>query len=722
MKAALPLLCFVLFITFPARSIPINEDNGPRVGLVLSGGGAKGLAHISILKLLEEVDMPIDFISGTSMGSIVGGLYAIGYTAEEIEAIAINENWSRLFDDRVSRWLIPIEEKQWDSRYILSLPMEDFSIGLPSGVIGGQQIGKMLSRLTAHVHGTTDFDDFPIPFTAIATRLADGSAIVMRDGHLPDVLRASMSIPSIFAPVTVNGMMAIDGGVARNFPVIDVLEMGADFVLGVNASTGTNEVDTTASSMLSVLNQTVFFHITETTRNQARLVDFMMQPEIGDFGMMDFDDVAKILTSADEYVAQYRNQLQQIADSLNALRSDPGKRHRFRPERVNRITISEIEFLNPGNIDVTILFSELQLLEGGSYTIADIEMAVDRVFSLPFFNRVTYQLEPVGDDAHRILIHLNESNLDVFNVGMRYDNRKKASIILSTRLRNEYRRNATLRMSLRLGEEPMGDLQYFYYLGWRPKLGVNLTTNYTSHRNDLYNLANTTQATVVTDAFFAEIWSGPVVSSFFIMGLGFRAEMYNPSRVVGITDLETNWRYIYRPKAFIWYDTRNAVEFTQRGQEVRLVATQSLKWADNADIFGQYTAQWRFFLPLNSQLTVGSRFFSSVSFDSYPVHYRQALGGAPYFAGFFEGEVHDQWVVSAQLSVQAEVYNNRYVTVIGNAGRGAPWQNLDLTDHSILLGWGVSAGLNSIVGPIIVTLSGSSRNAILYDFRVGFNF
>lgn len=157
----------------------------------------------------------------------------------------------------------------------------------------------MLSRLTAHVHGTTDFDDFPIPFTAIATRLAD----------------------------------------------------------------------------------------------------FMMQPEIGDFGMMDFDDVAKILTSADVYVAQYRNQLQQIADSQNALRSDPGKRHRFRPERVNRIMISEIEFLNPGNIDVTILFSELQLLEGGSYTIADIEMAVDRVFSLPFFNRVTYQLEPVGDDT-----------------------------------------------------------------------------------------------------------------------------------------------------------------------------------------------------------------------------------------------------------------------------------------------------------------------------------
>ncbi|MCC5925173.1 MAG: patatin-like phospholipase family protein [Bacteroidetes bacterium] len=699
---------------------PLGE--GPRVGLVLSGGGAKGLAHISILKILEEVNMPIDFISGTSMGSIIGGLYAIGYSASEIEQIAINENWSRLFDDRVSRWLIPIEEKRWDSRYMVTLPMDNFRIGLPSGVIGGQQIGKMLSRLTAHMHGIDDFDEFPIPFTAIATRLSDGSAIVIREGHLPTALRASMSIPSIFAPVEIDGVTAIDGGVARNFPVTDVLDMGADFVIGINASTSTNEIDTTANSMLSVLNQTVFFHIAATTRDQARLVDFMVEPEIGDFGMMDFDDVELIMASADEFVSRYKDRLQEIADSLNALRNDPGIRHRFEPERIRHVNINEIHFINGAGHDQEVLLSELGLIAGNSYSIGDIELAVDRVFSLPFFDRVTYALEPLGESRFNLIVTLNESNLDVFNVGLRYDNRQKASIILSTRFRNQYRNNATLRLSLRLGEEPMGDIQYFYYLGWRPKLGVNLQANYTSRRNDLYNTGQTTQATVVTDALFTELWTGPVVSSYLIIGLGLRTEMYQPSRIVGLTDLERDWKYIHRPFAFIWYDTKDAVEFPVRGQELRLDATQSLNWFSNATVFSQYTASWKFHLPLNSRFSAGTSLFSSLSTGDYPVHYRQALGGITSLPGFLIDEIHNDWVSSAKISLQGEVFNNRYIVLSGSAGRAAPWQNLDLKSNSILTGWGVSAGLNSVVGPVVFSLSGSKRNPILYDFRIGFNF
>lgn len=721
------LLCAILLIvsnileagyTLPAD----NPNDGARVGLVLSGGGAKGLAHISILKLLEDVNMPIDYIGGTSMGSIVGGLYAIGYNAREIEQIVIDENWSRLFDDRVNRWLIPIEEKQWDSRYMVTLPIEDFRVGLPRGVIGGQQIGKMLSRLTAHAHDIRDFNSFPIPFVAIATNLEDGSAIVLREGVLPDVLRASMSIPSIFAPVEINGKRAIDGGVARNFPVIDVLEMGADFVIGVNASTGTNEPDSTQNSMLSVLNQAVFFHIVQTTQNQARLVDYMMQPEIGDFGMMDFDDVAKILASADSYVEQYREELQNIADSLNAMRSDPGKRHRFTIDRKDRVIIEDIKLYNTGNLNSAILMAELQLVFGNEYSIAEIETAVDRVYGLPFYDRVNYTLEQLESGNYRIHMTFSESNLDVFNVGMRYDNRKKASIILSTRFRNPYRNNATLRMSLRLGEEPMGDIQYFYYLGWKPKLGVNLQANYTSLRNDIYDLNNGIQSTVVTDALFGEFWTGPVLSSYVIMGVGFRSEAFNPSRVVGISDLETNWQYINRPFAFIWYDTKDAVDFTRRGQEIRMDATRSLNWFSNNRVFSQYRFEWSFFVPIEDRLTLTNRVFSSVSTENYPVHYRQDLGGVPGFAGFYIGEIHDDWVASAQTGIQAEIASNRFIKLFSNVGRASEWGNTDFNENPVLVGWGVSGGINSVVGPVVVTFSGSKRNPIMYDIRVGFNF
>lgn len=649
----------------------VQGNDGPRVGLVLSGGGAKGLAHISVLKLLEEVNMPIDFIGGTIMGSIIGGLYAIGYSANDIEQIALSENWARLFDDRTNRRIIPIEEKQWDGKYMINLPVNDFRIGLPTGVIGGQQISKMLSRLTAHVHGTTDFNDFPIPFVAIATNLKDGEAIIFREGNLGEVLRASMSIPSVFSPAEIDGKKAIDGGVARNFPVVDVLEMGADYIIGINASTSTNEPDTTNNSLVSVLNQAVFYHIAQTTRNQARLVDFMLQPEIGDFGMMDFDDVDKIISSADEYIQRYRVDLQQVADSINALRTDPGVRHRYSINKIEGIRVDDIEIHNVHVSDPHIIKSELRMIKGGYYSIAEIENGVDRIYSLQFFEKASYRIEPNNDNGYKLHIHVIEKNHDFFHAGMRYDNRKKASLIFSTTFRNQYKPTSSLRLSLRLGEEPMGDAQYFYYIGWRPKLGVNIKANYTSHRNDIYQVASSTQASIITESISTEIWVGPVVSTILIMGAGLREEFFTPSRVVGVTDLESNWQNIHSLFMFLWLDTRDNIEFAKRGQQFRVDYEQSYNWYGDSRVFNQYSLKWDNYIPLSRQFIAYFSIYSSISTGDYPVHKRKALGGVPSLLGYYIDEIHDDWVKSVHLGLQYEIMSNRYLQARGNVGRAS---------------------------------------------------
>lgn len=728
MKSILSAFLFFILIS-PSLATDNNNllmivqgNDGPRVGLVLSGGGAKGLAHISVLKLLEEVNMPIDFIGGTSMGSIIGGLYAIGYSANDIEQIALSENWARLFDDRTNRRIIPIEEKQWDGKYMINLPVNDFRIGLPTGVIGGQQISKMLSRLTAHVHGTTDFNDFPIPFVAIATNLKDGEAIIFREGNLGEVLRASMSIPSVFSPAEIDKKKAIDGGVARNFPVVDVLEMGADYIIGINASTSTNEPDTTNNSLVSVLNQAVFYHIAQTTRNQARLVDFMLQPEIGDFGMMDFDDVDKIISSADEYIQRYRVDLQQVADSINALRTDPGVRHRYSINKIEGIRVDDIEIHNVHVSDPHIIKSELRMIKGGYYSIAEIENGVDRIYSLQFFEKASYRIEPNNDNGYKLHIHVIEKNHDFFHAGMRYDNRKKASLIFSTTFRNQYKPTSSLRLSLRLGEEPMGDAQYFYYIGWRPKLGVNIKANYTSHRNDIYQVASSTQASIITESISTEIWVGPVVSTILIMGAGLREEFFTPSRVVGVTDLESNWQNIHSLFMFLWLDTRDNIEFAKRGQQFRVDYEQSYNWYGDSRVFNQYSLKWDNYIPLSRQFIAYSSIYSSISTGDYPVHKRKALGGVPSLLGYYIDEIHDDWVKSVHLGLQYEIMSNRYLQARGNVGRASQWNNFDFIENPFLVGWGLSAGMNTVVGPVKVTLSGSKRNPILYDIRVGFNF
>ncbi|KPP95124.1 MAG: bifunctional autotransporter / phospholipase [Bacteroidetes bacterium HLUCCA01] len=722
-------LLLILLVVPPAEATdqtPVSTRNdttgaGPRVGLVLSGGGAKGLAHISILKALEQVNMPIDFIAGTSMGSIVGGLYAIGYTPEEIEDIVYQANWPRLFDDRESRWLIPIEEKQWDEMYMLSLPVEGLGISLPSGAIRGQQIGKMLSRLTAHMHHVNDFNDFPIPFLAIATNLGDGSAMVLREGMLPDVLRASMSIPSVFEPVRINGATAIDGGVARNFPVRDVLDMGADFVIGVNASTASNEPDTLDSSLLSVLNQTVLFHISKTTLEQSGLADIVIDPDIGDFGLLDFDDVETIMKASDAYVAAHIPMLQATADSLNALRSDPGKRHRYHPERPEEYNIASIELQGSGSYNQEVILSELTLSPGSTYTIETIERAVDRVYSLPYFERVTYTLTDGEDGGKRLILRFSERNMDRFNIGMRYDNRHKASILLSLRLRNPTNIDASLRLSLRLGEEPMGDIQYFYYRGWKPKLGINLQANYTARRNFVYDEQDVI-GTVESDVLFSEVWIGPVVSSYFLMGLGYRTEVFYPKRVVGLPEIEKKWQHVNRAFAFLWYDTRDAVEFPQSGQELRMDASNAFDWLGTSSVFQLYSARWQFNIPLTPVLTASGAAYAAVSSNDYPVHYRVGLGGPDNFGGYYLNEIHDEWIASLQTGLQLEFMDNRFVKVKGYLGRASAFNNIDLQEYPLISGWSLSAGLNGVVGPVRITLSGSSRHALHYDFRIGYNF
>jgi predicted acylesterase/phospholipase RssA len=216
-----------------------DQVHRPRLGLVLSGGGARGLAHIGVLQVLEEMRVPVDCVAGTSMGAIIGGLYSYGYSPAELERIVVNADWRYLLQDQPSRTDLSIRRKQEEYEFLVQLRVgvRDGKIALPKGLIQGQNLGLLLDQLTLEAHDLVSFEELPLPFRCVAADIGDGTRVVFERGDLPLAMRASMSLPGIFAPVEADGRLLVDGGIIDNLPVEAARSLGAERLIAIDIGT-----------------------------------------------------------------------------------------------------------------------------------------------------------------------------------------------------------------------------------------------------------------------------------------------------------------------------------------------------------------------------------------------------------------------------------------------------------------------------------------------------
>ena len=229
------LLLAMLFVGGIQNTSARVEQQRKKVGLVLSGGGAKGMAHIGAIKVIEEVGIPIDYVVGTSMGSIIGGLYAIGYTPEQLDSMVRKQDWTFLLSDRISRTDKNMAKREVDEKYLISVPFSKDAIqNVSGGLIKGQNISNLFSELTLGYHDSIDFSHLPIPYACVSENIVKGEEYVFHQGVLSTAMRASMAIPGVFTPVRLDSMVLIDGGVVNNYPVNIAREMGADVIIGVD--------------------------------------------------------------------------------------------------------------------------------------------------------------------------------------------------------------------------------------------------------------------------------------------------------------------------------------------------------------------------------------------------------------------------------------------------------------------------------------------------------
>ncbi len=459
-----------MFVSIMSYAKESNER--PKIGLVLSGGGARGIAHVGVLSVLEELGIEPDYIAGTSMGAIIGGLYAVGYDSKQLEKILKKQNWRKLLLDEMLLSDVSFEEKDHIERYIGELPIENYRIKLPSGIVAGQRISKFLSDLTISTNQVDDFDDLHIPFRCIATDLETGEAVVLKNGTLAEAMRISMSIPSAFTPVMHEGKILIDGGIARNLPVQDVIEMGADIVIAIDVSSELYSKEK-LNSLVRVMEQSINFRGIERSREQQKLADILIKPEVNDVSILQFDNIPGLLEAGKEAAYSKYDELKKIAEE----QSKYEKEDRGIPIlKVDKIKLNKIKVKGLKTVSKNLVIGKLHLREHSVSSFEQISNAIDRLWGSMYFERVTYRFIPSENGADLEITVIEKSN-NVFNFSFNYNSETKAEILLNQTSRNLLLEGSRISIDAILSETPSFDASYFLHLGWRPGFGFGLSAH-----------------------------------------------------------------------------------------------------------------------------------------------------------------------------------------------------------------------------------------------------
>ncbi len=387
-----------LLLIFLTTNAYAQEIRRPKVGLALAGGGAKGFAHIGTLKLIDSLHIPIDYIVGTSMGGIVGALYAIGYDGLTLEKLSFHTDWQEIFTDIPARRDLPYFLKKETGKYQINFAVQGTKPVAPSGLIFGQKISLLFSSLTYPYEKISDFDDLPIPVRLIAVDLPSGQQVTLCQGSLAKAMRATMSIPTVFSPVEWGDSLLVDGGLLNNFPVNIVKEMGADLVIGVDLATRLKDKQQLRDG-LAVLNQSLAIFDRTRREQQKKLCDVYIQPDLAEFTPADFDNkkIETILRRGDHAAQQHLEELIALRDRL--LGPDINQQ---KPQK--RFKVSEIRWTGHSPLSHDELLKMTNLNFDQPMHERDLRQGFANLKSSPWFSDIDYELIPLKD--HSVLLNV----------------------------------------------------------------------------------------------------------------------------------------------------------------------------------------------------------------------------------------------------------------------------------------------------------------------------
>lgn len=779
--ATFAMVSFLAIDLFAQAGKVYHFEKRPRIGVVLSGGGAKGIAHIALLQALDSLGIVPDYIAGTSMGAIVGGLYAAGYSGDSLRKIVGNITWNEILTNQPPLGEINIEEKDEAGRYVYELPLDRFRPRIPLGLIDGQKLEELLSRLFFPVNAINNFDSLSTPFLCMAFDVIKGESVVQRKGNLVRAIRSSMAIPTVFTPIHEANSLLIDGGVSCNFPVSYCQEMGADFIIGSDVGSGMYD-EKGLTSVTRLLMQTAMVASNKDNHRQRELCDILVSYSgILTYQTGDFLHSREILEQGSCAIVE---KLGSLSDFANAIKLFPVKQRRL-PNYQKKYTIDSIHTNGLSYKTRNFALGKFGLQKGDTVSSEELENRVRDLYGTRMFDRINFSIERSDTASSSLLLSGKETYNGGIKGALHYDTEQGVGVIVNLTLRNFLGTPSRLSATADIAETPRLKFHYYHFLNKKADLWLSTGVYFERIVQNTFYRGITLPAARnhFTDYYLS--FNKTLTTSSYV-SLGIHQELfYQKAKVKAAYKSSTeeleidsyHWNHWYA-QARYYKNTLNRQGFPTVGKEINVKVKYAFANRYRFDLYlrdsvntprgpevdynGMANPYLRlegngtWFCPLNRHVSlvfqsrVGLTFNAMVNDRSKNM--TQTLGQGDFFSvggiygrprsavvpfyGLRDNEVSAPQIAVGSFGSQFRLGQNFYLTPTVNVLAGgydpggffrniAKWKSisdepeLDGAFHE--WGYGVTGSFSSIFGPISMTISQSSHvERVRFFFRFGF--
>jgi NTE family protein len=716
-----------------------DESYKPKIGLVLSGGGAKGFAHIGVLKVLEEAGVKIDYIGGTSMGSIIGGLYASGYNASQIDSIFKRTNFDDLINDYIPRASKNFYEKNNDELYAIILPFSNFKIGIPEALSKGMYNYNLLSSLTRNVRHIRDFNQLPTPFLCIATNIETGEEVLLNKGNLAQAMIASAAFPSLFSPIEIDGKLLVDGGVVNNYPIKEVRNLGADIIIGVDVQDDLLDRHKLKDAT-RILVQITNLQSIDKMKRKVKNTDIYIKPDIKEYGVISFDKGEKIIRRGEDATFA-------VYEKIKALVEKQG--YYKKPELKVASDTLQIENINCNHLDNytnEYITSKLRFKSGSKITYADLIKGVNNINATQNFSAISYSLDANNNNDNLNLTLKENPTQTYLKLGLHYDGLYKSAILVNLTHKKTLFKNDITSLDIILGDNFRYNFDYYIENGFNISFGFksrftqfnrNMTNTLSSPLsvNLDPNLVNVDFIDINNQAYFQTIF----VQKFQIGGgIEYKYLKIDPKTLSSNVDnSDIDKSSYFSLFGYMNYDTFDNKDFPRSGWgfsgniqsylfssnytktfEPFSTAKAEIGFAET--IFNKATVLFK----ANAGLTFGQ---TSVPFFNYVLggYGYHKIDNFNYFYGYDFLSASGNSFIKAEATFDYEIFKKNHVNFAANfANLGNNiFEGVEWISVPKYTGYAIGYGLETMLGPIEVKYSWSPENTKGYTwFKIGFVF
>ncbi|AVM49776.1 patatin-like phospholipase family protein [Capnocytophaga sp. oral taxon 878] len=735
---------FLLVIGFGLSSIAQTNSatkDDIKVGLVLSGGGAKGLAHIGVLKVLEEAGVRIDYIGGTSMGAMVGAMYAAGYSANELDSIFRQMDFDKLLQDKTSRSAKSLHERYLYDRYAIALPFNDFKVGLPRAVSKGQNVYNEFVKLLYPVSETYYFSQLPIPFLCVATDIETGKGVVLDSGFLPQAIQASGSFPSLFDLVEIDGKFLTDGGIADNYPIDEIKKKGMDIIIGVDVQSPLSKKED-ISSVLSIFSQITTFPMADNMPRKIKDTDIYIKPNIDGFNVISFDKGETIINNGRVAASLFLPRLRAIAAQQKQT-----ERHE-KVEKIDSIYLKDVHFHGNEHFTRSYLRGKLHLKYlDRKISFDQLNEGLANLMATNNFHSINHQIRHTDEGEHIDFFLRENPQRTYLKFGVHYDNLLKTSFMMNY-TRNYFLQNSDfLSLDVIIGDNPRYRFDYFVDKGFYISYGFTSRFMQFSRKLNTRRLAyNTIEGSALNrmdvDAYdlVNQAYLQTLLGNGFVFGLGlehrkirFEAEqVYSaPNSLVSYKE-NTHFGSLY---SYIKYDSFDNSFYPTRGMLLKshfnLYAFAS---GYNLNKFITGKTELAFAFPLHDRISARVGLEGGVTIGHSDVN------SLDFFFGGYNKNIFDNYssfygydflsfgaknYLKSELVVDINTFKKQHLLLLANIAKADNnlFESFKWHKYPDYSGYGIGYCIDSIVGPVELkcTYSPEIRQAV-WLLNIGYWF